>query len=162
MALTSELTQRGPAPGPGWPIRVLLADDDREARNCLAQALRERGCEVVEACSGVEAVECIAGEQLVGLMTEFFSLPIAAHPFDVVIVDEALPEMTGREVLTQLSHDVVAPPVILTTAADDGALKDDARERGAVAVFGKPLEPGDVYAAIQGLHRPGDRERRSI
>src|SRR3954447_6855852 len=81
------LKRRRKAYSSEMPIRVLLVDDVAEVRRLIRTTLRFRGgFEVVgEAADGVEAV------RLVGELRP-----------DVVVLDLGLPDLAGREVLTQV------------------------------------------------------------
>jgi CheY-like chemotaxis protein len=84
-------------------IRVLLVDDVVDVRRLLRTALRFRGgFEVVgEASGGGEAVQLVD----------------SLHP-DVVVLDLGLPDIAGREVLTQIRERSPASKVVVFSGAD--------------------------------------------
>ncbi len=68
------------------PWRVLLVDDDDLVRMVVADALRQQGCDVVEAPSGSEAL----------------LLATASAPFDLVVSDVVMPMMAGPSMVARM------------------------------------------------------------
>ncbi len=66
-------------------LRVLLVDDDEPVRQATAAMLLDMGCEVVEAADGPRAIE----------------IAEADRP-DIVLMDEAMPGLTGSETAARL------------------------------------------------------------
>jgi CheY-like chemotaxis protein len=91
-------------PGAGPLPRILLVDDDPEARLLYARHLRQRyQWEVVEADTGAEA------------------LRILDPSFHAVVLDEMMPEMSGMQVLQTIRSrpDLQGTCVIMLTATND-------------------------------------------
>ena len=84
--------------------KVLVVDDEPEARGGLARALRAKGYEVLEASTG--------GEVLGRAKAEWPTL---------VILDVLLPDVPGTTVFEQLQADPITKgiPVLLLTAKPD-------------------------------------------
>jgi two-component system, NtrC family, nitrogen regulation response regulator NtrX len=86
------------------PARILIADDEPEVLDLIRQVLVHRGYEVATANSGDEAPRAVS----------------AFRP-DVLLVDMAMPGLSGTEVLAELRQQGVGIPVIamsgLATAA---------------------------------------------
>ena len=64
------------------PTRVLIADDEPLVRRAVKRVLVRGGFEVHEARSGAEALLLCEAEEL---------------PFDLLVADVVMPEMSGRE-----------------------------------------------------------------
>ncbi len=96
--------------------RLLVADDEPDARELLGEALGEE-YDVLTAADGQEAVD----------------LARARHP-DLLLLDLNMPRLDGFEVLEQLRADpsTSVMPVILVTARSDDAGKVRALDQGAV------------------------------
>lgn len=92
------------------PARILVIDDDADARHVIQSILSEEGCQVVEAVNGVQGL-AVVGE---------------TKP-DLVLLDLMMPELDGFEVLDQLrtNPEYAALPVIVVTAKD---LSQDERQ----------------------------------
>lgn len=150
------MSAESPAEGGSAPVRVLLVDDAAEIRRLVRTALRLRGGFVVdgEASTAAEAVE----------------LATARQP-DVVVLDLGLPDLRGRDVLTQVRDAAPATKVVVFSGADPDdrswyeeraagyVLKNDdldylldllesvGRPQRAVAVLDLPQELGSVREA---------------
>jgi len=79
--------------------RILLVDDEPNARLLYATALSECGHEVREASSGSEAMRCLEDESV-----------------DLIVLDIKLGRENGLEVLQEIAHRHPRVPVILLTA----------------------------------------------
>lgn len=122
------------------PIRAVIADDERPARDRLRRALDEIDeiTVVGEAAHGGEAVERIR----------------ELSP-DLVFLDVQMPVLDGFSVLEQLRR---RPEVIFTTAYDEYALR--AFDVHAVDYLLKPYDPRRLEAAIgRAMERLGRRDR---
>jgi two-component system response regulator HydG len=81
------------------PVRVLVVDDERNARSALSELLRDEGYEVAGAADGVEALEQV----------ETF------RP-DVVLSDVKMPRMNGVQLRDCLAARAPVPVVVLMSA----------------------------------------------
>src|SRR4051794_39510479 len=111
--------------------RVLIADDEPLARERLALFLSEEAdVELVgQAANGSEALQMIE----------------SLHP-DVVFLDVQMPELTGFEVIEQLSP-TERPIVVFVTAYDQFAVK--AFEVHAVDYLLKPFDKARFQTALK-------------
>ena len=121
---------------------ILLADDEEAMVRILGPALREHGHEVVETTSARPA------RQLLG-----------QRPFDVLVVDNLMPEMTGLDLIKDLVKTVPEgdrPQILLMMGQPsiDGAI--EAVKSGALDYLQKPFgvaPPGLRSAIRQRLRR---------
>lgn len=130
---------RMPAKAPESPDRILLAEDDREMRGLLAQALAHEGYAVTECTNGIQLLD-----HLSGLLER---QPM--EPYDVIISDIRMPGLTGLEILEGLKGDGGLPPTILITAFGDEATHAEAKLAGAVVTLDKPFEVEDLLAIVR-------------
>ena len=87
------------AQGTVSPCRVLLVDDDALIRVSTAELLHDLGHVVMEAASGASALELLhSGAQV-----------------DVVITDQAMPGMTGTELVQHIKQHWPDLPIVLAT-----------------------------------------------
>lgn len=130
-------------PAPGRPpvrldgLRLLIVDDEADARRLLMKMLIGVGAEVTAAASAREALEAIAKSRL-----------------DVLVSDLGMPGQDGfdliREVRKRGHHPRDLPAIALTAFVH----KNDAREAllaGFQVHVPKPVDPHDLTAAIAGL-----------
>jgi DNA-binding response OmpR family regulator len=125
------------------PLRILLAEDDREMRRLLATSLREEGFDVIAASDGNRLLEQIGSH----------ILSPGRDPVDLVISDVRMPGRSGLEVLAGLRGADWATPFIIITAFGDEETHAEARRLGAVAVFDKPFDLDDFKTAVINLAR---------
>ncbi|MFN7954535.1 MAG: response regulator [bacterium] len=127
--------------------RILVAEDDREMRRLLVEALREDGYEVDEAPDGVELLAHIGSSVLFGTFGS------VREPPDLIVTDVRMPGLTGLTVLAALRESGETVPVIVITAFGDDETHRFAHEHGAVAIFDKPFDLVDLRAAIDAVLR---------
>ena len=113
------------------PIKAIIVDDERLARNELKKLLEQHPeIEIIDEASNVdEGVEKI----------DF------SHP-ELIFLDIQMPGKTGFDLLAELER---APKVIFTTAYDEFALK--AFEVNALDYLLKPIEPKRLGEALNKL-----------
>jgi two-component system, cell cycle response regulator len=113
--------------------RILIAEDDRGARESLSLLLRIDRHEVVEATNGREALELFTKE-----------------PFDLVIVDYAMPEMHGNELALNIKRFVPAQPILMITAYSEKLVDSNIP---VDAVLSKPFGVDELRRALAKLLR---------
>jgi CheY-like chemotaxis protein len=115
------------------PARVLLAEDDPQLREILCDGLQDEGFSVVAAEDGVRALE----------------LFLTDGPFDVILLDEEMPRLTGREFLahiTELGEHV--PAVIIS-----GSLNLEGPEQQRLGVHDLLRKPTPIAELAASLRR---------
>jgi len=134
-----------PHPRPGGrpePLncRVLIADDNRDAADSLAELLRLVGGEVAVAYDGAEAVE----------------IARVFHP-DVALLDIGMPKLDGYEVARCIRREGGARRVKLVAVTGWGQADDRrrAREAGFDEHLVKPAELGALRALLYSATRRG-------
>jgi response regulator NasT len=115
-------------------IRVLVAEDDENARVLLVDLLRELGHEVV--------AEVGTGEQAIASAR-------SARP-DVVLLDVHMPGRSGLEAAEAIAHEVDDAAVVLLTGDNTLSLTDrDAVATSAVAFLAKPASPRVIDSTLR-------------
>jgi DNA-binding response OmpR family regulator len=119
--------------------RVLLVDDDQEARLLMRSLLEGEGYEIQEAVDGHQAMDTLK-----------------VNPeFSLVILDLRMPGMDGREVLKLIrgSVDTAALPVLIRTGV--GTPKDEAEllEAGADDFITKSVDSARFLARVKAIIR---------
>jgi two-component system chemotaxis response regulator CheY len=106
-------------------ISVLAIDDDPVIRSVIRFALQRHLCrDVVQAHSGIEALDLCAGRS-----------------FDLLICDFQMSPMTGIEFLRELANTGLGEgwPVIMLSAETNPATIKEAQDLGVCAWVGKPV-----------------------
>ena len=126
------------------PTHVLLAEDDSQMRELIAEALHAKGYHVIEATNGLELRDWLHRAH----HEEGFE-----PPPDLIISDVRMPGLSGLEVLSWLRHRDWSTPVILITAFGDTEAHQEAERLGAT-LFNKPLAISSLVSAAQLLAEP--------
>ncbi|WP_223067906.1 response regulator transcription factor [Paenibacillus caui] len=115
--------------------RLLLADDDPHIRTLLRHFLTAEGYAVLETRDGQEAMDRLQSE-----------------PVDLAIVDVMMPKVNGLELCSHIrdNYDI---PIILLTAREQLADKEQGYMRGTDDYVTKPFEPEELLFRIQALFR---------
>lgn len=115
---------------------ILVVDDYIVQQRVLRQVLTTAGYEVTVAGDGQEALEYLA-----------------SNSYAMVILDIAMPDMDGIEVLSRIRSDnrISDLPVAMLTANDDEEAKIAARGKGANVFLTKPTSSGDIIKTVQEL-----------
>ncbi len=113
---------------------VLLAEDSEDTRHVLSLELRHRGCRVITAADGREAVETA----------------LVAHP-DLILMDLNLPCLDGLAATERIrTHgELDGVPIIAVTAFDTYGIRDAALEAGCQDYLLKPLDPGVLERTLR-------------
>ena len=109
--------------------RVLIVEDDLDARRMFRMWLMSDGFDVVEATNGLEALRVIDRERP-----------------DAVLLDLGLPLMSGhivRQEIAAQAHTRHIPVVIVTGQAGPHSYRD------VVCVLTKPVEPNKLVDAVR-------------
>jgi len=113
--------------------RILVVDDEEVVREVAVEILRRSGYEPRGVPSAKHALELLEHE-----------------PFDLVVSDVVMPEMTGVEFLYELRKRRLELPVVLMT----GGSKEPERatkavELGACSLIYKPFSTAELTAAVE-------------
>lgn len=123
-------------------LRVLVVDDEADAREMMAAALEHSGAEVQIAESTRSAVEILE-----------------RTPVDVLLSDIAMPEEDGyaliRHVRGSPAPSVAMIPAAAVTAFSGAEARDRALAAGFQVHLAKPLEPQDLVRAVERLASHG-------
>jgi CheY-like chemotaxis protein len=112
--------------------KVLVAEDDASVRMTLEFVLEDEGFEVLLAEDGQQALERALAE-----------LP------DVILLDQIMPKMDGKEVLQALRADESTAniPVLVLT----GMARGSSEEWPGAHFVGKPFSPDDLVERIRSV-----------
>jgi signal transduction histidine kinase/CheY-like chemotaxis protein len=143
--LKARMSQTKSLPPRKFPARVLLADDQSEIRILTADQLQRNGHYVVAVANGQEALAALQRES-----------------FDVVLLDEDMPVLTGPEVLKAIRENPAGFAATIVVALT-GYNSDPDRERlmqlGFDAVIGKPFRLNSLDALLRGTASPGAEDQ---
>lgn len=119
----------------GQPATILVVDDEDSVRTGIAQGLSKRGYDVIEARSGLEALEMSNQER-----------------FDLILLDIKMPGMNGIQVLRRIKEKFPEATIVMLTAVPDPDLliEPTVIDLGAEAYLKKPIRLSDLDDAVKG------------
>jgi signal transduction histidine kinase/ActR/RegA family two-component response regulator len=119
-------------------LRVLVVDDEPDARTLARRVLEERGAEVVAVGSAAEALEAVDGGSAINVVVSDIGMP-ENDGYDFIQRMRAMPGRAGR-----------VPAIALTALA-----RDEDRKRTLLAGYqvhiSKPVDPAELVTVIATL-----------
>jgi CheY-like chemotaxis protein len=112
---------------------ILIVEDYPVTQRVLSLTLKNNGHEAVVAANGLEALE-----------------RLAETPFDLALVDIAMPEMDGIELLRHLRDDAryQSLPIIMLTASGQDDDRSMALSMGANGFLTKPASSRELIETV--------------
>lgn len=115
-------------------MRILVADDSRVMRQIVIRTLRQAGyggADIAEAENGLIAADMAA-----------------QAPFDIILSDWNMPEMTGIESLRHLRACGNTTPFGFVTSEGSAQMRDQAAAAGALFLIAKPFDAETFAEAL--------------
>ncbi len=112
---------------------VLIVDDEKLLVRTLSNALKEAGYRITVAGSAEQADKHVFGEP----------------PFDLILLDNRLPNESGMEVVKRVRDQSVRSKVILMTAYETPEVKAEAKRLKVERYLKKPF---DLTALLEEIH----------
>ena len=111
---------------------ILWADDEIDLLKPHIMFLRAKGYEVVTVSNGRDALDAVA-----------------TRPFDLVILDENMPGISGLETLTQIKIASPNVPVIMITKSEEENIMNQAIGNKIADYLIKPVNPNQILLSIK-------------
>lgn len=111
--------------------RILVVDDEENARMALSKILSHEGYEVASAGNGLEALNYLRSKEV-----------------ELIITDLNMPEMSGLLFLRELNKNYPASNVIMITAYGEVESYLEAMTLGAFEYINKPVKYDDLKKVI--------------
>ena len=112
--------------------RILIADDEKNMRWVLGEALAAQGYEVTEAVDGKSALTAVEEQ-----------------PPDLMVLDHKMPSPDGMEVLRRVRAKGADFPIIMLTAHGNVGTAVEAMKAGATEYLTKPFDLEELKLAIE-------------
>ena len=116
--------------------RILIAEDDRAAREALVRALTLEGFDVDAVNDGAQALDSVA-----------------ASPPDLLILDVMMPEVDGVAACRRIRADGLTIPILILTARTETSDRVIGLDAGADDYLAKPYALEELLARIRALLR---------
>lgn len=144
MTVVAAIGDPGAARGARRSARVLVVEDSPDHRMLIVRALTQAGHEATTAGSAEQALKRLASD-----------------PFDVVLIDQRLPRMSGLDLLTTVVQLPDAPAAVVVTGTGSQELVVEALRRGAVDyVVKSPEYLAELPAVVARADHQRDLARR--
>jgi CheY-like chemotaxis protein/HPt (histidine-containing phosphotransfer) domain-containing protein len=139
MGLDPSLPEEGRSVGEVSDGVVLVADDDPTTRLLVSQVLTGSGLTVEEAHGGESTLARMTG--------------VGSPPVRLLIVDLAMPDLSGREVVQALRSKGDQTPILVLTGEEGSEVEVELLEQGASDFLRKPPSPPLLLARTRALLR---------
>ena len=116
---------------PKQPLAVLIVDDDQAVLSFVERVLSEAGYRTMTATNGPDAIEIAH-----------------SNPFDLLLTDVNMPQMTGDELARRLRHDEPALKVLYLTGYSDQLFRDKTTLWQDEAFLEKPCTIAGLLQAV--------------
>jgi CheY-like chemotaxis protein len=120
-------------------LRILVVDDEADARTLARRVLEERGAQVITVCSAAEAMASVDDNS---------GLP------SIIVSDIGMPEQDGYDLIKQmraLPGDAGRVPAVALTALARAEDRKRALSAGYQKHVSKPVDPAELIAVIASL-----------
>ena len=116
---------------------LLWVDDEIELLHAHIIFLEKKGYEVITVSNGTDAIdEC------------------RKHNFDLVLLDEMMPGISGLETLQQIKEILPATPVVMVTKSEEEDIMDQAIGSKIADYLIKPVNPNQILLTLKkNIHR---------
>jgi FixJ family two-component response regulator len=111
--------------------RLALVDDEESVRKAVGRLLRSGHMEVATFQSGASFLEAADDT-----------------PFDCLVLDLHMPEMSGFELIDRMSRNGIRTPVVVITGDDTPENRERVRAAGIAACLAKPVDAQLLFDAI--------------
>jgi len=117
---------------------ILIVENDGVSRDLLRLVFEYDGFQCMEAENGEMGLRMLE-----------------SHTFDLIILDNAMPVMTGLEFLRHVHHHekTLDTPMIMITGFLNPIIQEKATQLGAYAIVGKPYNLSDLRTMVNQLCR---------
>lgn len=113
-------------------IKVLWVDDEIDYLKPHVIFLKGKDCDVTTLGNGYDAVDLVRKEK-----------------FDIIILDEMMPGMTGLDTLDKIKEIAPTVPVIMATKSEQESIMDRAVGNKITDYLIKPINPIQIWSSIR-------------
>lgn len=117
--------------------RLLWVDDEIELLKAHVLFLQSKGYEVLTVSNGTDAIELCRKES-----------------FDLILLDEMMPGLTGLETLQQINEITPSTPVVMLTKSEEEDIMNQAIGSKIADYLIKPVNPNQIILSLKkNIHR---------
>jgi DNA-binding NtrC family response regulator len=126
-------------------VKLVAIDDDPAALELIAEALSQKGVEILSAASAAAGLELVQHE----------------HP-EIVLLDLMMPDVSGMELLDKIVETSPATDVILVTGKYSTDSAVEAIQKGASDYITKPVSISDLRKRVGILISEASRRKQTL
>ena len=110
---------------------LLWIDDEIELLKAHVLFLKQKGYEVITVSNGFDGIE-----------------QCKQHSFDLILLDEMMPGITGLETLQQIKEITPSTPVVMLTKSEEEDIMNQAIGSKIADYLIKPVNPNQISAEL--------------
>lgn len=144
----SILERKAISPGMPRTQRVLIVDDDPVTLAILSNLIETAGLKPKAVMTGAEAIAAATRDE-----------------FQLVVTDQYMPEVSGWDVLLEISTKSTSappPPVVLISSGPPAPPRNWPKHLKFAAILGKPIQPHDISKLIEQIIELQATERNQL
>lgn len=126
-------------------MKILLVDDDQNFLSVTRKRLIKRGCSVITASNGFEALEHLKSQIV-----------------QVVVLDVKMPGMSGIDILQEIKKSFPLVQVIMLTGVPTVGCASDSLKTGALSYLIKPVDFEELLQNIRDAYEKRQRLEERI
>jgi two-component system, cell cycle sensor histidine kinase and response regulator CckA len=123
---------------------ILVLEDNEMVADTVRTCLERAGLRVTSFLDGAEALAAFAAD---------------AGAFDLLLTDQFLRGLDGREVIAEVRRSRPRMPIILMSGHPEGILAEEVQRLGVNDALAKPFTPSQLIAAVKANLRPEQKAR---
>jgi diguanylate cyclase (GGDEF)-like protein/PAS domain S-box-containing protein len=116
-------------------LSILIADDEPRFRSSLKQLMESQGYRVETASSGAEALRCLR-----------------ERPFQVMLLDLAMPGVTGEQVLEFVTREKLDMAVVIVSGTTSVTQATNVLRKGAFDFLRKPYSVDELIRRVENAY----------
>jgi PAS domain S-box-containing protein len=130
----------------GIPRTILVVEDDDGLLKLIMKSLKKSGFNPIGVSTGTQAIEYVVSDRKI-----------------ILLLDQQLPDMTGRDIINSLNHRNLSVPFIVMTGQGDERLAVEMMKLGAEDYLVKDTDFLDILpGALERLYKTIEIEQRLI
>ena len=118
------------------PPKILAVEDDRSVTLSMGFVFAEPRYQFDYIENAVDALKVVEAQ---------------SHPYDVIIVDQQLPELSGLEFVRELRERGISAKVIVVAAVLPSDVRLAYEQMGVQSIFNKPFDVLQLRSAVDSL-----------
>ncbi|MEO7168558.1 MAG: response regulator [Spartobacteria bacterium] len=115
------------------PFRILTVDNERSVTVSLRYVFADPRYEVLSADSGSEALDQLENNP---------------EPYDLIIVDQKMPNLTGVELVAEIRKRGIGCKIIVLSADLSAEIREAYESMDVHAIFPKPFDLGELRSVV--------------